>query len=354
MRGPLAIVTSYRYFDDITVFSTVDLGAGRIVKVEAAQHLRTALSDEEFEEAKALAREQSEEVKALYEKFGDKLTVYPQFSQFTVKDDPRIHRVVHLTYRVGKRDLSYPRPQVDLTTREVATPAPEVVPEAPPARPVNEHRLNVQVLRGSSFRPVRDEGTSHGFLGSSSRSDHRAPGLDARSARGAGAAVLPSGTCRSARAGGDGRVPGQRVGRPGAAKGTAWKVHFARGLHKGLYITGAWFKRDLSEDWIKVSNDARIAELFVPYHQSSNIRYFDLTGFSFPMAEVKAEDAGPFGNADAPVPGRPLSRRWSRRFATAAWRGKTTPTACGAARELVIWGALEAGNYMYIMSYALS
>ena len=24
-------------------------------------------------------------------------------------------------------------------------------------------------------------------------------------------------------------------------KGTAWKVQFARGLHKGLYITGAWF-----------------------------------------------------------------------------------------------------------------
>ncbi len=35
-------------------------------------------------------------------------------------------------------------------------------------------------------------------------------------------------------------------------KGTAWKVHFARGVHKGLYITGAWFKRDLSEDWIKI------------------------------------------------------------------------------------------------------
>ena len=28
----------------------------------------------------------------------------PQFSQFTVKDDPRVHRVVHLNYRVGKRD----------------------------------------------------------------------------------------------------------------------------------------------------------------------------------------------------------------------------------------------------------
>ena len=132
-RGPLALVTSYRYFDDITVFATVDLGAGRVVNLEAAQHLRTALSDEEYEEAKALARERSEQVKALYQKFGDKLSVNPQFSQFTVKDDPRIHRVIHLTYRVGTRDLSYPRPFVDLTTREVATPAPEVFPK--PRRP---------------------------------------------------------------------------------------------------------------------------------------------------------------------------------------------------------------------------
>ena len=56
-------------------------------------------------------------------------------------------------------------------------------------------------------------------------------------------------------------------------KGTAWKVHYARGLHKGLYITGAWFKRDLGEDWIKILNDARVAELFVPYHQHSYVRY---------------------------------------------------------------------------------
>jgi hypothetical protein len=127
--GPLALVTSYRYFDDITVFATVDLGMGRIVNLEAAQHLRTALSDEEYEEAKALAKERSVQVKALYQRFGDTLSVYPQFSQFTVKNDPRIHRVIHLTYRVGTKDLSYPRPVVDLTTREVVTPAPEAFPK---------------------------------------------------------------------------------------------------------------------------------------------------------------------------------------------------------------------------------
>ena len=92
-------------------------------------------------------------------------------------------------------------------------------------------------------------------------------------------------------------------------KGTAWKVHYARGMHKGLYITGAWYKRNLGEDWIKILADARIAELFVPYHQSSYTRYFDLTGFSFPMAQVREEDAGPNGSLMPPFQGDPYPDR---------------------------------------------
>ncbi len=128
---PRAVVTSYRYFDDITFYSTVDLTTGRVVDVQAAQHIPTPLSDSEFEEAVAVARDKSDEVKKLYEPIGDQLKVYPQFSQFTVKDNPRLHRVVYLNYRVGKHDLSYPRPQVDLTNREVRTPDPEPDPNRP-------------------------------------------------------------------------------------------------------------------------------------------------------------------------------------------------------------------------------
>src|SRR5262249_7822265 len=134
VANPRAVVTSYRYFDDLTVFSTVDLTTGKVVEVQAAQHIPQPLSDGEYEEAIDLGRERSEEVQRLYQQFGDQLTVYPQFSQFTVKGDPRRHRVVHLNYRVGKRDLSYPRPQVDLTTREVNVPAPEPEPKAPVRR----------------------------------------------------------------------------------------------------------------------------------------------------------------------------------------------------------------------------
>lgn len=135
--NPRAVVTSYRYFDDLTVFSTIDLATGKVLEMVAARHIKTPLSDGEYEEAIGLAREKSDEVKRLYERFGDQLTVYPQFSQFAMKDDPRHHRVVHLNYRVGKRDLSYPRPQVDLTTRKVVVPAPEAEPKAPAPRRSN-------------------------------------------------------------------------------------------------------------------------------------------------------------------------------------------------------------------------
>ena len=134
-------------------------------------------------------------------------------------------------------------------------------------------------------------------------------------------------------------------------KGTAWKVHYARGLHKGLYITGAWFKRDLAEDWIKILNDARISELFVPYHQHSYVRYFDLTSFSFPMAEVKAEDAGPFGTLMPPFQGDTYATVVKEvRDRGIAWKDYAHGVRRG--RELVLWGALEAGNYMYLMSYS--
>ena len=105
---PRAVVTSYRYFDDITVFSTIDLSTGKVVEVQAAQHIPTPLSDGEYEEAIDLARERSDEVKRLYERFGDQLTVYPQFSQFTVKDDPAApsRRPPELPRRQARPELS--------------------------------------------------------------------------------------------------------------------------------------------------------------------------------------------------------------------------------------------------------
>ena len=120
-----AVVTIYRYEDDSTVYSVVDLAGGRVVDTQSARHMRTPLSDGEYQFAQDLAIEKVAEVRDLREKFGPRLEVYPQFSQYTPEGEDRVHRVVHLLYRVDKRDLSAPRPVVDLTTQTVTVPAPE-------------------------------------------------------------------------------------------------------------------------------------------------------------------------------------------------------------------------------------
>jgi hypothetical protein len=120
-----AVVTSYRYLDDTTIYATVDLATGKTIDVQAVQHMQTPLSDGEYEAAKALARERSDDVKALYKQFGDRVEVYPQFSQYTPDGETRVHRVVHLLYRIDRRDLSAPKPVVDLTTQKVIVPRPQ-------------------------------------------------------------------------------------------------------------------------------------------------------------------------------------------------------------------------------------
>lgn len=130
-KSTKALVTTYRYFDDTTILTTVDLATGKAVDVQTAQHMRTQLSDEEYLEAQKLAREQVADVKLIYAKIGeDDVDVFPQFSQYAPDGSETIHRVVHLTYRVKGRDLSAPKPMVDLTARTVEVRKP-VLPDAP-------------------------------------------------------------------------------------------------------------------------------------------------------------------------------------------------------------------------------
>ena len=129
-----AVVTSYRYLDDTTIYATVDLATGKTIDVQAVQHMQTPLSDGEFQAARTLARERSDDVQALYKQFGDRVEAYCQFSQYTPDGETRVHRVVHMLYRIDKRDLSAPRPVVDLTTQKVIVPRPEGE-ERRPARP---------------------------------------------------------------------------------------------------------------------------------------------------------------------------------------------------------------------------
>ena len=53
---------------------------------------------------------------------------------------------------------------------------------------------------------------------------------------------------------------------------TAWFVTFDHAVHRGLFITSAFFKPGPDRAWVKVLSDAGPSEIFVPY-QSGDPRY---------------------------------------------------------------------------------
>src|SRR5262249_32614045 len=74
---------------------------------------------------------------------------------------------------------------------------------------------------------------------------------------------------------------------------TAWKIHWATSTGCGLYLQDAWFKKGPKEPWLQVLGDARLSEMFVPYHSGSP-RFWDVS-YNFALCPVTREDCGPFG-----------------------------------------------------------
>jgi primary-amine oxidase len=147
------------------------------------------------------------------------------------------------------------------------------------------------------------------------------------------------------------RVTGQPSGAPvnqviqafnaGKPTQTAWKVTFAHATSRGLYITGAWFKRDPAEPWMRVLWDARLSDIFVPYHTGSP-RFLDLSSFSFNLVPASKEDAGCCGSViDGVVVKEVRDRGVAWKDDTRVYRGQ----------ELVLWSTLDAANYNYVIQY---
>ncbi|HVT16176.1 MAG TPA: hypothetical protein VHQ90_08375 [Thermoanaerobaculia bacterium] len=70
---------------------------------------------------------------------------------------------------------------------------------------------------------------------------------------------------------------------------TRWKLCWQVLNGPNLVITGAWFRPDPAAQWIKLIYDARVSQLFVPYHPGAP-RYKDVNyGFgSVPLARWTA------------------------------------------------------------------
>jgi primary-amine oxidase len=99
-----------------------------------------------------------------------------------------------------------------------------------------------------------------------------------------------------------------------------------------------------SDGWMRVLWDARLAELFVPYHSGSP-RYYDLTGFGFPLVDATQDDAGCCGEV---LEGKVVKEVRDRGV---AWKDDA---AVHRGQTLVLWATLDAANYNYIIEYGFS
>jgi Cu2+-containing amine oxidase len=130
---------------------------------------------------------------------------------------------------------------------------------------------------------------------------------------------------------------------------TAWKVEWDTEIRHGLVIKNAWFKAGPDKEWMQVLGDARVSELFVPYHRGSP-RFWDISQYQFTLTRVTAADAGPHGKLHVSNNGRVNIPCVVEELKD---RGVIWKDDRGVRRGHVwlLWGCIDAANYRYIVEY---
>lgn len=121
---------------------------------------------------------------------------------------------------------------------------------------------------------------------------------------------------------------------------------------KGLWVGPVELLRDPSDGWRPILYQAGLAELFVPYHNNPAARYYDMGGPSTrALSPILPQDTTPNGaplwlsNESQPTVAVEIRDRGI------AWLCKGDTQTRRRARELVIWGVSDAGNYDNIIEF---
>ncbi len=125
---------------------------------------------------------------------------------------------------------------------------------------------------------------------------------------------------------------------------TAWKVYYKIvSPGPGLVIMGAYLKTGPNAEWMKVLDNLRLSEIFVPYNNGTRIYDIGAQG-NYKLVRHTKEDAGLNGtlleNGLAVKELRDTGILW--KYYNKVRRGQ----------ELVLWSTLGAGNYNYLMEYS--
>lgn len=113
------MVHHYRYCDDATILTAIDLNRLEVLGIETMLHYPTALAPSELARAERLARG-DERLRPIFEMPGRALQVEGRPIQFASPQEPLFgRRLVHLLLRDGNDYLSGPRILADLSTETV-------------------------------------------------------------------------------------------------------------------------------------------------------------------------------------------------------------------------------------------
>lgn len=127
---------------------------------------------------------------------------------------------------------------------------------------------------------------------------------------------------------------------------TSWRICWGTPSTYGLAIRSAHFRTGPGQPWVRVFWDARVSEIFVPYH-TGYPRYYDLSGFTFPLMTLTSADC-PAAQGGTLL-GSPAKVCREVRNRGIAW--KTSGGSVYRGSEVVLWSALQAGNYVYIFRW---
>ena len=127
-------------------------------------------------------------------------------------------------------------------------------------------------------------------------------------------------------------------------KQTRWELCFTVEDEHGLTIQKAFFSTSRDGRPIEVLNDARVSELFVPYHDGSR-RFFDVSVFFERNLNLNSTDC-PRSLGEIIGNGKVCRQVRDRGI---AWK---VDEQGRRGTELVLWSVLDAFNYNYIIEWA--
>lgn len=127
--------------------------------------------------------------------------------------------------------------------------------------------------------------------------------------------------------------------RLGRKMHTAWRVNWA--IDEGLYITSAEFRPGPGKPWVKVVGQLRLVEIFVPY-ETGDPRFYDISQFNWPMIPLSLNDVGFCGEVIETYVAKEV------RDMGILWKDDEQALR---GQALVLWAAMDAANYNYIMEF---